>query len=74
MVRVNSVLGQRLRDAAEAHAARRIADKIWAEIDAGHHDASDGHKPDAVLQSDDGWFVVYAPIVEGGIQWEQQVR
>jgi hypothetical protein len=72
MVRVNSVLGQRLRDAAEAHA---IAAQIWAEIEAGHHDASDGHKPDAVLQGDDGsWSISYAPVVQGGIRWEQKVR
>ena len=52
-----------------------VAHEIWAEIDNGYHNTSDGHKPDAVLQNDDGsWFVVYAPIVEGGIQWEQQVR
>ena len=67
MVRVNSVLGQRLRDAAEAHA-------IWAEIDAGHHNTSDGHEPDSVILNDGSWFVSYAPIVEGGIRWETQVR
>ena len=51
-----------------------VAHEIWAEIDDGYHNTSDGHKPDAVLQNDDGWFVIYTPIVEGGIQWKQQVR
>lgn len=52
-----------------------IAAQIWAEIDAGHHDTSDGHAPDAVILGDDGgWSVSYAPRVEGGIRWEQKVR
>jgi hypothetical protein len=74
MVRVISVLGQRLRDAAEAHAAKRIAAQIWAEIDVGYHNTSDGHEPDSVILNDGSWFVSYAPIVEGGIRWETQVR
>ena len=32
MVRVNSVLGQRLRDAAEAHAAKRVTDAKASEL------------------------------------------
>ena len=47
---------------------------IWAEIDAGMHDTSDGYAPDAVLLGDDGWSVSYAPRVEGGIRWETKVR
>ena len=53
----------------------QIAAEIWAEIDVGDHDASDGHAPDAVIKGDDGvWSVSYAPVVEGGIRWEQKVR
>ena len=51
------------------------AAEIWAEIDAGYHNASDGHTPDLVIKSDDGvWSVSYAPVVEGGIRWEQKIR
>ncbi len=52
-----------------------IAAQIWSDIDAGHHNAGDGHEPDAVIKGDDGvWSVSYAPKVEGGIRWETKVR
>ena len=47
--------------------------RVWAEVERGVHDTTEGHRPSSVVVVDD-CVVVHYPGKPGGIPWETKVR